>query len=131
MSPWRQVTHDPGTTEASPLPFSTAPTLERALSSSFFSSFPSFLASPRLAVTSRKKRAKQRRGPLDLLLSAFFFPSFSLSFPFFFSLCLSLLLLVAARAAKHNTQQTTTPSARIDVHGSRVSEQFFPDRGRS
>lgn len=109
MSPWRQVTHDPGTTEASPLPFSTAPTLERALSSSFFSSFPSFLASPRLAVTSRKKRAKQRRGPLDLLLSAFFF-------------LLSLLLLSlslpppprrrSCREAQHTTNNNSVRSDR-------------------
>lgn len=128
MSPWRQVTHDPGTTEASPLPFSTAPTLERALSSSFFSSFPSFLASPRLALPSHPgRRERNNEGGLSIFFSLPFF----FSFPFFFSLCLSLLLLVAARAAKHNTQQTTTPSARIDVHGSRVSEQFFPDRGRS
>lgn len=124
MSPWRQVTHDPGTTEASPLPFSTAPTLERALSSSFFSSFPSFLASPRLAVTSRKKRAKQRRGPLDLLLSAFFF------LPSLLLLSLSLPPPPRRRSCREAQHTTNNNSVRSDRRAREPCERaVFPGSG--
>lgn len=91
VSPWRQVTHDPGTSETSLLPFSTAPTLEPALSSSFFFS----LRSTPFLPTRKKKRVK--RGPRS---SFFFFPSFS--------------------SSSLSPRTTNTGYVRIDVHKSRV-----------
>lgn len=73
VSPWRQVTHDPGTSETSLLPFSTAPTLEPALSSSFFFS----LRSTPFLPTRKKKRVK--RGSRSSFFFSLFFLLFSLS----------------------------------------------------